>query len=233
MKVLSYFLLIFLVASCAADTDFVQQVLEDPSVPSKVSLIFPEKNEECTTGVPVSDTESEVTFEWSDAEIGDSYQLTLTNLSSGESNTYNSEMTSMPVRLSLGTPYSWKITSFLVNSQEGTDSDTEAFYNSGPGLQFFVPFPASNPSPTSGSSFLSSTTTIDVSWESSDLDNDIIGFDFYFGTVTPPPLEMSDLENTIVNDIVISTGNTYYWKVVTKDQVGNESSSEIFFFSVQ
>lgn len=235
MKNLGKFLILICFASCAPDTDFVEQVIviEEPEIPSAVSLIFPENNSECTTGVLVSETESEVVFDWSDAEISDGYQLTLINLSTGQNQTFDSDSSSMPIRLLLGTPYSWKITSFVNSSTETAESATESFYNSGPGLEFYVPFPASNPSPSSGSSFLSSTTTIDVEWEGNDLDDDIVGYDFYFGINNPPPLEASDIETAVMNDVVISAGNVYYWQVVTKDSVGNESKSAIFYFTVQ
>jgi len=40
------------------------------------------------------------------------------------------------------------------------------------------------------------------------------------------------VSETRFDDIPIEAGKIYYWKIVTKDSVGNESTSEVFTFSV-
>ena len=66
----------------------------------------------------------------------------------------------------------------------------------------------------------------------SDIDNDIVSYDVYFDTVNPPvTLEGNTAASNI--DVTVAAGNTYYWRVVTKDSQGNNSQSEIFEFRVE
>ena len=235
MKKIGTFLsAILIVVSCNPDKDFIQEVLvEESDVPTKVSLIFPENNSECTTGTVISENVSEVTFDWSDAEIGDTYRITLTNLTTGADEVFDSETSSMPLRLLRGTPYSWKVTTSQTGIAESTDSNTESFYNSGPGLQSFIPFPASEPNPMTASSFPSNTTIVNFEWVGSDLDNDIIEYDFYFGVANPPNLFAAGLTENNYNGVEVSSGNAYYWKVATRDSFGNVSNSQVFYFTVR
>jgi len=228
MKRLFLLLVIFLI-SCGPDVDILQTVLV---LPSEVELIFPENNSECTAGIILSETESEVIFEWSDAEVTDGYRVSLVNLTSGEEVFYDATESSLPIRLLRGTPYEWYVSTFLNNSDETIQSNVEVFYNAGPGIQSFIPFPATNVSPENGEQFESSSTAITLQWTAEDLDNDIVAYDIYFGTTNPPELFTTDLNTTSLSNISIISGTDYFWKVVTRDQQGNESNSDIFTFNV-
>lgn len=227
------FALFLLIVSCNADTDFLKEVVIEPEIlPSQVELIFPENNSECTTGTVVNGTESEVVFDWSDAQLGDSYRVTLINLFTGEEQTFDSENSTLPIRLLRSTPYSWKVTTLNRGSSESADSNTESFYNSGPGIQFYIPFPATNPSPGFASKLPSSTSTVDFSWDGADLDNDVRAFDFYFGENKNPPLVEAGLGTNSYTNVAVGSGKSYYWKIITRDAVGNQSHSDVFFFSI-
>ena len=223
------FLVVVLLASCGPDLDLVQAVLLPPS---QVELVFPEENEECTAGVIISETESEVVFDWTDAEVTDGYIISLTNLTTGQEQLFESDSSSLPIRMLRGTPYRWRVDTFLNDSQEITQSDTEAFYNAGPGVQSFIPFPASAIFPKNGELVDSGTITITLQWEASDLDNDITEYDIYYGTDPDPQLFSSELQSNSLANISVDAGETYYWKVVTRDTQGNESVSQIFTFNV-
>ena len=55
---------------------------ENFNSPGKTILISPENVQICETGVSISDTQSEVTFSWSESEYTDYYDLNITNLNS-------------------------------------------------------------------------------------------------------------------------------------------------------
>ncbi|GGG42431.1 hypothetical protein GCM10011414_09990 [Croceivirga lutea] len=229
-QTLTLLAILFLAFSCGKDTDFSDKV--QSTIPEQVQLVFPEENEVCTTGIIISDTESEVAFDWTDATNTSIYRVTLTNLNSSQQDTFEATESNLPIRLLRGTPYSWKVTTILENSEETTDSDTEFFYNAGDGVTNYIPFPASEPSPENGASYSSAVTAVNFSWVGSDLDNDIISYDFYFGLTMEPELLEADLESNILNNVVVNSGNRYYWQVVTKDELGNQSTSDLFYFDV-
>lgn len=229
MKNLIFCALGLLLFGCAADVDIFEEVL---ITPSKVTLVFPENNEECTAGTIISESESEVVFDWTDAEVGDRYELSLVNLSTGQEVIFDSDSSSLPITLLRGTPYRWRVDTFLADLNEPTRSDTESFYNSGTGTQSFIPFPAAAISPENGALLTTSSTTVTLQWSAEDLDGDITSYDIYFGTTSDPGLLAEDLSTTTLANVTISAGQTYYWKVVTQDALGNESNSEIFRFIV-
>lgn len=229
MKNIKIIIIGLLFFSCEADVDLLEELL---NVPSKVNLEFPENNSECTTGTILSDTESEVVFRWEAAEIGDTYNISLTNLSSTEETTYSSNGNTLPVRLKRGMPYSWKVTTTLQGSSKFTVSDTSTFYNAGPGVLTYIPFPAVSISPSDKEQLPNNTTQVTLQWSATDLDNDISYYDVYLGVTNPPSLFNSELTANNIANINVTVGNTYYWKVDTVDQAGNKSQSNIFTFEI-
>ena len=229
-KLLSAVILV-LIWGCDPDLDIALD-FNSGIEPSAVDLIFPEDVSECTTGISLSDTESEVVFEWAPATLGDGYILTLINLENSDIQTFETETVTLPVVLQKGTPYRWLITTTLTGSREVTDSDIHVFFNAGPGTTSYIPFPARNIAPGNGQAFPPAQDEVNLVWESSDLDNDILGHDVYFGNVNPPPLFSADVVASELSGIPVSPG-TYYWQIITKDEAGNESISEVFSFTIE
>lgn len=215
---------------CDPDLD-VALDLSSGIEPSAVSLIFPEDVSECTTGVSLSDTESEVVFEWTEAAIGNGYILTLINLSNSDIQTFETDSESLPIVLQKATPYRWLVTTTLTGSREVSESEVFVFFNAGPGSTSYIPFPARNIAPGNGQAFPQSQESVDLIWESNDLDNDILEYDVYFGNLNPPPLFSAGVPDSQISGVPVESG-AYFWQVVTRDQKGNESTSEIFRFTV-
>src|SRR5210317_2276220 len=85
MKVLKFLVFISLAAmvACGGDGDDPGGSTAEEKLPEKVTLIFPNNNEECNTGVQTSVTQSSVNFSWSAATNANSYQLIVVNLLNG------------------------------------------------------------------------------------------------------------------------------------------------------
>ncbi|WP_052958651.1 fibronectin type III domain-containing protein [Maribacter thermophilus] len=222
-RCLAFILSGFIFSSCSPDLD----VLEYTKANISINLVFPEKDSECTEGSAVSDTQSEVVFEWIDERSSEPYIVHLTNISNSETVLIESKNTETPIVLEKGTPYSWYVT-----GKHNTSSEVWTFYNEGNGIESFIPFPATALSPISGASISRTSTTVNLRWNAEDLDNDIVGYDLYFGESTDPELLISDIETSSYSGIPVTSGKTYYWQIVTRDSIGNESSSAIFSFSV-
>ena len=225
-KKLGLFIILSTLINCSPDSDLAE--ILGPAI--AINLTFPENLSECTEGTSISETESELTFLWEENDRVETYRMTLTDLNSSNVQVLESDVPQLKVILNRATPYSWKISSS--SNPNKIRSETWFFYNEGPGLETFVPFPATAVSPASGSSISVTSTTVNLRWKAEDLDNDIVGFNLYFGENNNPELFESDLESDQYNGIPVLAGKTYYWKVVTKDSLGQESTSPVFSFTV-
>lgn len=226
-KGLILLLAVTILQSCGVDLDILEYTDADNGI--NILLLFPENDSNCTDGIIVSDTESELIFEWE--YEGDSdfspYSLQLIDLSNNDTIVYESLETESAIILQRNVSYSWSVTGVL-NSK----SETWSFYNVGPGDELTAPLPAKAISPVSGASISQTSTTVNLIWKSEDADNDIIGHDLYFGETEDPELFVENITGSRYNDIPVVAGNFYYWKIVTKDSAGNESISPIFTFGV-
>ncbi len=191
------------------------------------TLILPAQNEPCTTGQVISGTQSIVTFTWNTAANAIGYDVHVNNLLTGSSTVQSVTGTTVSETLLRNTPYSWSVVSKSAASGMAT-SEVWKFYNAGPATTTYAPFPADLVTPTLGQNFYY-TTTVNLAWTGSSVDNDITGYDIYFGTTISPPLFKS---TTFINlNVPVSPKTTYYWKVITKDANGNTSDSGLFQFT--
>ncbi|MDP5060845.1 MAG: hypothetical protein NWP64_02905 [Maribacter sp.] len=215
--------LLLILQSCGVDSD----VLEYAKDQINITLIFPEDDSECTEGIIVSDTQSELVFEWSDENDNSPYIVHLTSLVSSQTELIESDDTDVAITLDRGVAYSWFVTG-KINST----SEIWNFYNEGPGLESSIPYPATAISPVSGASISQTSTSVNLIWNSEDPDDDIVSYDLFFGEAKDPQLYGTDVTETRFNDIPVEAEKIYYWKIITKDSIGNESTSEVFTFSV-
>ena len=224
--------LVFLIISCGGGGDDPgpdpEPVVNNPTA---ATLVFPESNSECTEGSNITATDSTIEFKWSGAMHVDSYSLELKDLSTGSITKKTTSNTKLSLRIKRGTPYSWSVISKSNSTSNTAKSTTSKFYNAGAGTEFYAPFPAELVTPELGSEV--EGTDVNLDWTGSDIDNDIESYDVYFGTSKTPQLYSAEIEESFLNNVAITSGKTYYWKVMTKDVTGNISTSEVFKFSVK
>lgn len=207
---------------------------EAPKLPSSALLVYPEENSECTTGIDLGGTTSEVQLRWQAATNTDTYELRVTNNSTNTVQTITTEALSAKLPLEKGGLYSWSVTTRNTVVQEAASSLVWQFYNSG-FQTTYVPFPAKINAPLSGQTVSKDINNeVALDWSGSDIEDDISGYEVYFSTVNPPEtlIDSPDSFNTSKKVSVVS-GNVYYWKVITKDQEENTSDSGIYEFRVQ
>ena len=224
MKKIFIILIITVFYSCSSSDD-------GPSLPEVVSLIFPENNQECNEGISLNATQSQVTFQWNTSANTTTYDLVIKNLDTDATTTISSLNNAATVTINKATPYSWYVVSKSDLTPETAQSETWKFYNAGDATQNYAPFPAELVGPTMGAN-LTGITTITLEWLGSDVDNDITGYDVYFDTVSPPTTQVGTDQTQMTNNVSVSAGNTYYWKIITKDAEGNNSESPVFEFRV-
>ncbi|QEM10129.1 hypothetical protein [Mucilaginibacter rubeus] len=205
----------------------------DPIAPTlgKPVLLTPAQNEVCTQGSVISTSQSTVTLKWSAAANATSYEVNIKNLSDGTSATQTTANTQFDATLKRNTPYSWWVTSKAASSTITPQSDTWKFYNSGPSVINYAPFPAEILAPTMNQVIKATNGKITLSWNGSDVDNDIVNYDVYLSDSASPILLQAKVSDSNLKDVAVSAAKTYYWKVVTRDSNGNTSVSDIYQFT--
>ena len=228
MNKLYAILIAVLILGCSEDK-------EDPPTPPEVknpvkaTLLYPENNSDCFTGNVVSENETEVLFQWEAGENTNSYVLELKELESGETRTINTVTTSQSIRIKRAMAYSWSVTSKGASGSLSARSETWRFYNVGEPQSSYPPFPAEVIAPSSGSSVQEGLVKLE--WEASDIDNDIQNYKVLCDTANPPA-EVKGQTSSKSLQINVTSGNVYYWQIITKDKQGNSSNSQVFQFNV-
>jgi len=230
-KPLFFFSLVLILCNCSSDSDNDVNIQETPGNPGATNLIFPFENSLCNVGTNITITESTVLFEWETGASTNSYEVELTNLTTGNTTTHPTTDTQTPIVLSRGTPYSWFVTSKSDAVTETAQSATWKFYNAGDAIESYAPFPAEAISPVMAESVRTTANEITLDWDGNDVDDDIVGYDVYFDTTPTPEIVVNDIEESTFNVSILSN-TIYYWKITTKDSRGNRSNSEVFQFKI-
>jgi hypothetical protein len=220
-----YILLVSVLFSCKKKSEPIP-------APSAALLTSPLKNESCNTGTALSATESTVVFNWAIASNTETYELSIRNLLSNEVSTKIASSNTASATLKRNTPYSWFVTSKSSRTAEINKSEVWKFYNAGLSTTSYAPFPAEIVAPKMNDIAIVSGGKATLSWTGLDVDNDIVGYDVYFGANASPVLYQGNLAANVTTLSVTVTTNTYYWKIITKDSKGNSSDSGVFKFVV-
>ena len=224
-------LLLLLILSCGGSDDPAPGPDPDPVPdPSAATLTFPDNNSECNEGVVQNATQSEVTFQWTASQNTDSYQLHIRNLNTNMEQVLDAATNELAVTLLRGTPYEWFVVSEANGTSATASSATWKFYNEGPGVENYAPFPADVVAPARGSTVTAGD--IDLEWTGSDVDDDIVDYEILFGTDAVPTASIGTTANTTMTTAVVA-GELYYWQVITSDSAGNTSTSDIFDFRAE
>ena len=227
-KVTCSFLSLFVLASCSKENS------RNFGAPESAVLLQPAANEACTNGKIVTNETSIISFKWNASDRTEKYELHINNLEKSTELTLETTSTSMEVPLESNQPYSWYIISRSSrNSAEGR-SETRRFYNSGEGKTSYAPFPAEIVAPFMGQILSNTNGKVSLDWTGSDADNDLSAYDVYFGTGSNDlaPLKTA-LTESILTDVEVQPGNTYFWKIISRDLKGNTASSGVYQFDVK
>ncbi|MCK0160897.1 hypothetical protein [Allomuricauda sp. F6463D] len=215
-----------LMVSCGGDDG-------PPPAPEGAALVFPEENSECTTGIDINQTSTQITFRWMASNNTDRYTLNVINLDTNVPQNITTTSTSASLTIAKGTPYSWSVTSQNASSDQVVASETWLFYNAGVQTTY-APFPAQLIAPVSGSTVQKNIANeVLLEWSGADVDDDIDSFEIFFSDVNPPTTTAGSTNATTMElSVNVVSGTVYYWKVITTDVEGNTSDSGVFDFKV-
>ena len=208
----------------------------DPPVvvaPDKVTLLAPADNSACLKGSSGSGTTATVSFSWNKAAHADSYQLEVKDLVTQQVRSFTTSNLTYSTTLTVNTPYSWSVTS--VNSKGQTSGSAWKFYLAGTAASSYAPFPAELTAPASGTEINANgalSVQVSFAWQGSDVDNDIASYALYLDNENAATRVIASQTETTATQ-TLTSGKTYFWKVVTTDKVGNKSNSIISSFQIK
>ena len=215
----------FLILGCSENS-------ETATVPTAVVLNSPNNNENCNTGISISNSQASVEFSWFEGSGVSSYSLTITNLlTQAQINRSGITETSISIDLNKGSAYEWYVTS---NSDkypnDKPESETWRFYLKGNGELNSAPFPADLLSPKSGEVITLVSGMFEMQWAGSDPDGDDISYNLYIDKMLNLNSEalqlITNLEES-TKQVELEANNIYYWKVNTFDSNGNSTYSQV------
>lgn len=193
--------------------------------PEAVTLQFPDANTICQEGEFLNAGEITIPFRWNSSTDASSYRLEVSNQTSNQTEvlevpTTTTEVMETTLALAPGTLYSWAVYALKDNLE--TKSDERSFYSRGEVFNSYVPFPATITITDAGNG------SVTIAWQSTDVENDIVGYDVYLATENPPALVLENTSDVSFQD-TLTQGMTYYVEVVTKDTTGNSSTAKTSF----
>ena len=227
-KYVSIAIISFFLASCGGgdDTPAPPPTAAENRAPNTPAQSAPTNNLLCM--------DNTVTFEWNAATDPDgdsvSYELQIATNNAFTENlqTKTTSATSITVILEKGVAYYWRIRAKDNKNKSSGYSSTFNFYTEGDGQSNHLPFSPAIVGPELNS--IVQTETVDLEWSASDVDNDALSFDVYFGIVNPPTEMIAEnITETSIN-MTLEASKTYYWKVVVKDGKGGTTIGQIWSF---
>ena len=127
----------------------------------------------------------------------------------------------------------WGAISYLLGYNEGNVSVTEYHKRYGFSVRClkddFPPDPPENPLPEHGSIDISVDTLF--SWTCSHPLNLPLHYSFYLGTDPNPPYLEGNITDTTYSPGLLNYDETYYWKVIAVDVLGDSTQSDIWSFT--
>jgi len=230
MKNAIYTLFIISLIACGGgggDNPPSEPPVEINKAPSTPIQSAPTNNQLCIDNV--------VTFQWNAATDpeGDAItyelQIATNNTFSENLQSRTSSSTSTSVSLEKGIAYYWRIRSDDARNNSSSFSSTYSFYTEGDGESNHLPFSPAIVSPSLNATVQEATITFE--WTASDVDtNDTLTFDIYVDTVNPPTSKVSENQTETILSVDLTASQSYYWKVVVKDNKGGTTIGQVWNF---
>jgi len=196
--------------------------------PSVVQLIYPSENLLCI--------ENTIVFDWSDATDPENDNIQYNLLVASDramSNIVENRTISasqLSITLSKAQAFYWTVSALDVNNNQGTTSDTFAFFTKGEGNVNYAPFTSALLTPENNSQV--NQGSVNLTWDAADSNaGDTLIYEVYLGENATLVLQ-DDAIPTKSYTVTVESGKTYSWRVDVKDQNGAKSIGQVWSFTV-
>ena len=175
-----------------------------------------------------------VQFQWTASTDPDgdgvSYQLQIATNTGFSENLITNIVTGTTTSVSLekGVAYYWRVKAMDVKNASSSYTSTYSFYTEGEGLSNHLPFIPSLVNPVLNT--IITATSVTLEWSASDVDEDPLTFDVYFGTANPPTTKIGDNQSATSLTTTLTATTDYYWQVIAKDDKGGQTIGQIWNF---
>jgi len=228
MKKYLYLILVvnFLIACGGSGDDLESIAVVENKTPSIPVLMAPVNNLLCT--------DNTVTFNWGSSldldgdTINYTMQIATDNLFLQIVLDTNIKETKTTFTLDKGKAYYWRVKATDSKNESSSFSSIFQFYTEGIASENHSPFSPGLVSPKLSS--VVQTTTATLEWTASDVDNDTLVFDIFFGTQNPPLQKFSANQSETILNVEVASSKEYFWKVVVKDLKGAQAIGQVWNF---
>jgi|GEM_PF-2184697 len=141
--------------------------------------------------------------------------------------TGQSETTFDPGTLEYNTPYFWQIVAHD-NQGNTTQGEVWSFTTEEENLPPAIP---SNPTPINED--IDQAVETNLSWTCTDLENDPLTYDVFFGTEATPAQVATGQSETTYNPGTLEYNTQYFWQIVAHDDQGNSTEGEVWSFTTE
>lgn len=198
---------------------------EENKLPTIPKLVYPQNNLLCI--------DNTLEFEWNHSTDPDnnsiSYELEIAyDRSFNEMvETVNQVENIVEIDLDKGKEYNWRVRA--KDSKGGYSSYSEIwnFFTEADGILNHLPYSPSQEFPEEGSKI--DGNVVKLQWNSTDLDNDVLTYDVYFGENNPPELKVSDYASKELT-VELEKDKIYFWRVIVKDNKDGVTLGQIWSF---
>ncbi len=196
--------------------------------PSAVELIYPTANLLCI--------DNNILFDWGSATDPENDAIEYNIIIASDramSNIVENRtvgISQVSITLSKAQAYYWTVNALDVNNNQGSTSETFAFFTKGEGVANYAPFTAELLTPENNSQV--NEGSVNLTWNAADSnDGDTLTYQVYFGENSTLTLQ-DDTLTTKSFIVTVESGKTYSWKVNVVDQNGAKSIGQTWTFSV-
>lgn len=197
--------------------------------PTAATLVYPADQMLCAEGRIISETLSEINFQWQEGLNTDSYTLEITD-DNGAKRSITATSGSKEVEVERSMAFSWKVISRSTKTADVAVSATFSFFNAGAATENFAPLPARLLSPRAGATVSAGNLTLE--WEGVDLDDNIEGYTVYLQAEGGAASEVYSGSLSSFTLSIMNAG-VYLWWVDTRDSSGLQSRSEQSEFRIE
>ncbi|WP_308990423.1 hypothetical protein QLS71_002930 [Mariniflexile litorale] len=214
--------------SCSSDSDQEDTTTtpEENVAPDIPLLVYPSNNLVCIENI--------LKFQWNPAVdpegslVNYEIQIARDNTFTEIVSTLKTSNTASDISLFRGVMYYWRVKAIDDKKASSAYSEIYNFYTEGEGVANYLPFAPTLIFPENNSELTEDSVTLN--WSAEDADGDVLTYDIYFGTDKEALQIIAEDISEVKYDAVINTKNSYYWKVVAKDNKGGSTIGQIWRF---